>query len=50
MLFKQHDKSKPGNSTHCATLHPQNDDRIVATDSVDPVTVTRVINERVVFD
>ena len=34
MLFKQHDKSSPLNSTDYAMLYPQNDDRIVAIDSV----------------
>ena len=34
MLFKQHDKSSPLNSTHYAILYPQNDDRIVAIDTV----------------
>jgi len=34
MLFKQHDKYSPVNSTHCAMLYPQNGDRVVAIDSV----------------
>ena len=34
MLFKYHRKSSPLNSTHYAVLYPQNDDRIVAIDSV----------------
>jgi len=34
MLFKQHDKYSPLNSTHCAKLYPQNGDRVVAIDSV----------------
>jgi len=34
MLFKKHDKSSPLNFTHYAVLYPQNDDRIVAIDSV----------------
>ena len=34
MLFKQHDKSSPLNSTHYAILYPQNGDHIVATDFV----------------
>ena len=34
MLFKQHDKSSPLNSTHYAVLYPQNGDHIVAIDSV----------------
>jgi len=32
MLFKYHDKSSTLNSTHYATLHPQNGDRIVDID------------------
>ena len=36
VLFKQHDKSSPLNSTHYA-LYSQNGDRIVATDSVTSV-------------
>jgi len=34
MLFKQHNKSSPLNSTHCAMLYPQNGVRVVAIDSV----------------
>jgi len=34
ILFKEHDKSSPLNSTHCAMLYLQNGDRIVAIDSV----------------
>jgi len=35
MLFKQHEKYSSLNSTHYATLYPQNGDRIVA---IEPVT------------
>ena len=34
MLFKQHNKSSPLHSTHCAMLYPQNGVRVVAIDSV----------------
>jgi len=34
MLFKQHDKSSPLNSTYYPMLYPQNGDRIVMIDSV----------------
>jgi len=34
MLFKQHNKSSPVPSTHCAMLYPQNGDRMVDIDSV----------------
>jgi len=34
MLFKQHHKSSPLNSTHYAMLYRQNGDRIVAVDFV----------------
>jgi len=45
MLFKQHDKSSLLNSTHYATLYPQNGDRIVAVDfvtSIHPVYKLRL--------
>ena len=34
ILFEQHDKSSPFNSTHYVVLYPQNGDRIVTIDSV----------------
>jgi len=34
ILFEQHDKSSPFNSTHHIVLYQQNGDRIVTTDSV----------------
>jgi len=34
MLFKQHNKSSPLNSTHYVMLYPQNGDHIVPVDSV----------------
>ena len=34
ILFEEHDKSSPFNSTHYIVLYPQNGNRIVTTDSV----------------
>ena len=37
ILFEQHNKTSPFNSTHCIVLYPQNGDRIVTTDSATPL-------------